>query len=158
MGSVWKAVLKIQIGIYISTVREVDNDILVFFQFSEVAKRGDRGSWVVQRDRSIDRSIDFAVHINVHRTSGSACHGSFWDPISACELIVSASRTVPSGIIGSVVPGRIVGAGGDWSWTGRHALRFRIVKREMYGLGLLDLGCVNYATIWTQWGRWSAAW
>jgi len=64
---------------------------------------------------------------------------------------------VPSGIVGAIVPRRIVGAGGDWiSWTSRHASHFRIVEREMNGLSLLNVGCVDYASVWTQWSWWSA--
>lgn len=72
-------------------------------------------------------------------------------------LIIIAGWTVPGGIVGAIIPGWIVGAGGNWiSWTGRHATRFRIIQREMDGLGLLNLGRVDYATVRTQRGRWSA--
>lgn len=71
-------------------------------------------------------------------------------------LIIVVSRIVPGGIVGAIVPGRIVEADRWISWTGRHAPRFRIVQREMDGLGLLDLGCVDYATIRAQRCRWSA--
>lgn len=66
------------------------------------------------------------------------------------------SGTIPGGIVGTIVPGRIVGARSWINWTGRHALRFRIVEREMNGLGLLNLGCVDHTTVRTQWSRWSA--
>jgi len=67
------------------------------------------------------------------------------------------NRAVPSGIVGAIVPRGIVGAGGGWiSWTSRHAPRFRIVEREMNGLSLLNLGCVDYASIRAQWSGWSA--
>lgn len=83
------------------------------------------------------------------------------NPIVLFELIVAAGRAVPSGIVGAIVPGWFVGADGDWmnwiGWTGRHAPRFRIVEREMYGLGLLNLGRVDYAAVRAQRGRWSAA-
>lgn len=70
------------------------------------------------------------------------------------SLIIIVSRTVPGGIVSAIVPGWIVCTGGSWtSWTGWHALRFRIVEREMYGLGLLDLGCVDYTSVRAQRSR-----
>lgn len=100
---------------------------------------------------------------NVHRTSGSVFRSvrvaSSWsDHFLGVELIVAAGRAVPSRIVGAIIPGWIVGAHGNWiGWTSRHAPRFRIVEREMYGLGLLNLRRVDYAAVRAQRGRWSAA-
>ncbi|KAG7212365.1 hypothetical protein KM043_012686 [Ampulex compressa] len=75
----------------------------------------------------------------------------------ASVLVVVVPR-IPGGVVGSsVVPRRVVGAARGWicrpSW---HALRFRIVQREMDGLGLLHLGCVHHAAVCAQRCWWTA--